>query len=438
MAITILASARLYGVFTFVTLGVVGAAIYSVPALIDRHLPFFMLANGQHAMVGTPREVDLVVLLAWLGLLAGVLLGRLFGARERRPVPRAESERHFMALALASAVLAGLGLFYLQFSGQSVFFFLAARSDQYTDALTVLWKWTAPIGLIASSLARSRKLLIFHILILFVIFLRGDRTMIVISAGALMAAAAYRDPRWYAVFTPMRAIGALLAGIVILFGKSIYVTLKAGFSGGGWDTVSLPLWAQFLFHFEPLVTFSHLGYVMRHNVQISSAEFAESILANFLIVPSWFGLSSNIYNERISVALPPAIDFGVAGNYLAHGWTVGGTAGAVAFYLILPLALHLCDVQFRRRTGALKLFWCCVGGLLAFYIHRNGMDNILSFVRQIAIVTLVVAILAAVVRPLFSRAPLPVPVPVPTPERGNAIATTRAGMIAGMSSADGR
>lgn len=403
IAATLVASIRLHGLATFVTLGVAGAAIYSVPAVVNLQNSFYLIAFKQSELVPTPDAADQVVLLAWLAMLVGVLVARLFGGDRRYLVPNRTDERHMASLAYATAFLGVAGIFYLQLSGESVYFFLAARAEQTADPVSTLWKWTALIGLVASSLSGSRKLLLFHVLILFIIFLRGDRTLVAFAAAALIVVARYKDPRWYALFTPIRIVGAGFAALVIFFGKSIYTVLKGGLSGQGWDPLSIPLGQQFLFHFEPLTTFSHLSFAMRTKTHMAYGDFISSILANLTIVPSWFGLSSNRYNEIISRSLP-GIDFGVAGNYLAHGWVVAGTAGAMCFYLVLALVLRLCDVQFRRRHGAIKLFWCCVGAVIAFYIHRNGMDNILSFVRQLVIACVLTALVALPLRALLTPA----------------------------------
>jgi hypothetical protein len=124
----------------------------------------------------------------------------------------------------------------------------------------------------------------------------------------------------------------------------------------------------------------------------------ESVLGNVLIVPSAFGLSTNLYNAVVSATLSPKFGYGIAGNYLAHGYTVGGTMGAALFYFILPLMLRLCDGQFRAKDGSVKIFWCCAGAVIAFYIHRNGLDNGLSFVRQVFIMSAITAALAAALR----------------------------------------
>jgi hypothetical protein len=233
---------------------------------------------------------------------------------------------------------------------------------------------------------------------LFVIFVRGDRTIVALAIAAFVVAASYKNPKWYLQLNPFQISGLALGAIVVFFGKSVYLTIKSGIAGNGWDPISFSTKAQFMSQFEPLGTFSHLEYVMRTGVTIDPWNFLESVLGNVLIVPSAFGLSTNLYNAVVSATLSPKFGYGIAGNYLAHGYTVAGTMGAALFYFILPLMLRLCDGQFRAKDGSVKIFWCCVGAVIAFYIHRNGLDNGLSFVRQVFIMSVITAALAAALR----------------------------------------
>lgn len=385
------------GIGSFVTLGVIGAAIYSVPALIDTQ--FSLSSTGTQSQilyVAVPSYVDSVVLIAWVGMLLGLMATTVL-LPQRSGIQSVDTPEIMGSIALASAILAMLGLIYLSISSESLLFFLQQRTDQDTSFVSTLWKWTALIGLVSATFARSRRLLYFHALIVVIVFLRGDRTLVAIATAALIVTASYRNPAWYLKLKPSQIIGFAFALMVIFFGKSAYSSVKASFSGGA-AHINLPLKQQLFLQFEPIATFSHLQFVMVSGLKIPPGQFLESIFGNLLMVPSLFGISTNLYNEVVTAALPPKLGFGVAGNYLAHGYTVGGTAGAALFYFILPLMLRLCDGQFRTKTGSVKVFWCCVGAVFAFYVHRNGLDNLFAFVRQILIVSIATAAGAAALR----------------------------------------
>lgn len=390
------------GIGSFVTLGIIGAAIYSIPALIDTQASLATLGRpSQIGFVAVPPDVELVVVIAWAALLAGLALSAVMFRPRANRVALLLANDKMNAIAVSCAFFAVIGCIYLAYSQHSFLFFLEAREDQNSGAVSTLWRWTGVMGILAASLANNRKLLLFNGLMVAIVFLRGDRTMVAIATAGLVIVASSKRPDWWKRLRPLPIAGMVAAAAAVFFGKSIYLTVKSGLSGEGWGVLSPYSYSQlFLFQFEPTVVFSHLEFVMRTGVTISPLDFLESVLGNLLVVPSAFGISTNLYNQLVTSQLSASYTSGIAGNYIAHGYTVGGTFGSAAFYFILPLMLGLCDSKFRSGTGMMKLFWCCVGATFAFYIHRNGLDNIFSFVRQIFIVSVTVAAGSAAVRHL--------------------------------------
>lgn len=407
--LTLLVSIRKHRLFSFVTLGVLGAALYSIPGIIGWELSLTPIPNRRSPLVPTTDDVDTIVAVAWAGLLAGVIA---FSPRaEQRHSPRAE-QRHAMGddyeegqayrLAFASAMLGGLGLFYL-FYTQGFGMLAQARDEQITDPVLLIWRWVAPFGLVASALAKSRTLVLFHAMILFVIFVRGDRTMIAISTAAMLVVMARAYPQWYRFLSFNRLIGIAAAAIGVFFGKSVYLTLKIAFAGGGWNWGGRSTTEAFYSQFEPFVIYAHMNFVIRHDLHLSIKTFIIGLLSNLLIIPSMFGFSSNTYSDLIEKHQSLRIWSGLAGNYLANGYILGGTVGAIFFYFMLAFILRQCDSRFQKSHGTWKLFWCCTGGLFAFYVHRNGLDNMFSFVRQLAILSLLAAGIALALSPGVRR-----------------------------------
>lgn len=388
---TLVMSVWRHGLVSFVTLGVIGAAIYAVPGIVDVEQSFNWSARARFQP--TADDADAVVAAAWCGLLAGIALFSAAPPQLLKGAPQGKrSTMH--RLALASAMLASLGLLYL-FATQGLGILAASRAEQKSDAVLYLWRWTAPLGLIASILSGSRKLLYFHLAILAVVFLRGDRTLIAISAAAVLAAALQGKP-WLRLFKPSYVAGCSIACVGIFFGKSLFLNIKAWLVEKSSVTQGVTAVDQLYYQFEPLATYSHIGFVVRRDLEIPFLDFLQSLAANLLFVPSSFGLSTNIYGELIQRTAAERVDTGLAGNYIANGYVVAGIAGAAVFYFIFALVLRICNTQFLKTTGVWKLFWGCTGATFAFYVHRNGLDNMMSFVRQIAIVCVMLAALAVI------------------------------------------
>lgn len=381
---TLVVSVRRHGRVSFVTLGVVGAAIYAIPGIVDMERSFELHARA--VFHPTRDAADAVVVVAWCGLLAGVAL---FSSRsnDTGPTERASERSTMRRLAMAAAIFGGLGLLYLIYT-QGSQILISSRYDQHTDQVLLIWRWTAPTGLIASVLCKSRKLFWLNLATLFVIFLRGDRTMVAITMAGMLVAMMQSGP-WLRQLRLKHLLGIATAILVVLLGKSVYLALKAWLGGEGELRTRVSIIDQIYYQFEPFATYAHVGYVMRRGLEIPISDFFQSLFANLLIVPSAFGLSTNIYGEMIQRT--QRIGSGLAGNYIANGYAVGGAVGAALFYFLLIWILRTCDIRFRRTSGAWKLFWACTGAVFAFYVQRNGLDNMLSLVRQIVIVCILLA-----------------------------------------------
>lgn len=400
IALTI--SLKKNGIGSFVSLGVLGAGIYSMPALMGFQNSLATVSSAHRGYVPVPPAADFVVLVSWLALLTGLALAIFVFPRRRFALTHFDDEPVLKSVAWATVAISVLGMIYLAWDSGRILFFAIERKEQNVGIIAVLWRWAPLIGLVAAIQVRQRKLVALNAAILFIIFLRGDRTIVAIATAAAIAIISERNPGWWRRLKPLQVFAFVTGAAVVFLGKSIYLMVKSGLSGHGWSFIDLSVKDQLLFQFEPLATFSHLSYVMTTGITIPPGEFFGSVFGNLLMVPSAFGISTNLYNAVVTETLSPRLGYGIAGNYMAHGYTVAGTAGAAFFYFLLPLILTLCDRQFHNKAGSVKVFWCCVGAVFAFYIHRNGLDNELSFVRQLFIVSFLTAIVAAAIRQFTS------------------------------------
>lgn len=381
IVLTFLVCTKLHGLVSFPTFGVVGFAIYSIPGLIDLALPLYMATWREKVLLPTPMRSDLIVIQAWLCLAFGLFIFR----RRQALVPRGNvlDPKEVQFAMHACFIVAIMGFSYLSYQS-GILFFLQSRYEQISDATSVMWKWSALAGLVSAILLQRRGPLLFFIFIITIIFLRGDRTIIAfVVPAAVMAITS--NPVDYRKLLKIRYVIIGSAVLVsILFGKTIYTYIKYILGESG-ELPQFDMGIQAVGQFEPLVTYGHLEYVMDNDINIGFYDFFISIISNFLIVPSYFDLSSNIYNTELSQTFSNELTWGLAGSYVAHGWAVGGAPGVIGFQLLLAWSLVSCDKEFRCRSGLGKIFFGCLGGVISFYVFRNGLDNILSFVRQLAI-----------------------------------------------------
>lgn len=383
-----------HGPVSYVTMGVTAFFAYNLPALLDTQNPFNRaVLGGPLIRTPTPPEADLAVLFAWVGLVlvlvvTGVRRTETYRAPVPAPAPLIDDPRlgRIMRIATAAAIV---GTLYLMLRSGPLFF-LEDRDLQLNDFVTLLWRWFVLFGLLSSILMRDRRMLMINVFVLLLIYVRGDRTMLAISGGAMLMALTQVRGRWQDVLSPSVIFGLVGALLLIVFGKPLYTDLKQFAETGIWDPVGY-YYQRAILQLEPFTTFSHIGYVINNRIEIGFPPFVESLLGHLLIFPSVFGVSTNIYNETVTRALLESINFGVAGNLLAHGYTVAGNAGVAVFAGIFVALCRIADVGRRSKGTMVPLFFLAAGSIVAVYAHRNGLDNLFSFIRQVLVVALSIA-----------------------------------------------
>lgn len=380
-----LASAvRWHGANSLPTFGALGLLAYTFPALLDLQVPF-ALAGAPKIATSTPLETDLTVTLSWLMFVAVILLGARATPNREIIVASADQRTLGRFAAIASALWLA-GQMYLS-AENGLFYFLDDREAQRNDLLTILWKWSVPSILIPAIIIQNKKLLSIAIIALLIIFLRGDRTMVAVCLfGALIA---YRENggRVLSLISPRRITSILSATILLVFGKPIYLYVKSLGSDGARFDLNWSALMNSMLSFEPLSTIYHIDFVSTMNIKISFYQFIASVFSNFTVFPSLFNLDTNLYNRIVTDVAGPGLTYGVAGSFLAHGYSVGGYLGVGVFVALFTTVTIWLDRKISKSTGPLKTALIIIGSTMAIYIHRNGMDNFFSFVRQIALVT---------------------------------------------------
>jgi hypothetical protein len=130
-------------------------------------------------------------------------------------------------------------------------------------------------------------------------------------------------------------------------------------------------------------------------------------------------LFSQIVKARYFPSWGPAA--GVGANFWAEGYALLGLAGVVAFALIIILSLRYLERWIgRTQSSAVRATLVACGVILAFYVHRNSVEQILAFVGRYATLGILVGLVARfAVNSVRSSERFAEPVPV--------LATTRFG-----------
>jgi len=395
---TLVLSLLRFGWNSFVSLGILGAFLYAIPAMIGAYTPI-QLTLGIRGVFATPStEAVAVLAVAWVTL--AVLVAILPRPAFQRAAKAATMSDGAALRACALLVMAGYA--YIA-STLGPFYFLAERSETELGLASTLWRWTFVFGLILSVQEKRPVYGAFFLLFLTVHMIAGDRTIPAIAVAAAVLTAFIHQGRRRALPRPA-TLGALtILFAVLLVAKPLYFFIKTPSAEMAALLLNPDALRYAALGFEPLGTFSLLQVSIDEGVRIPFDLFFASIFGNLLVFPSLFGVDTNLFNTTVTGHLPSDLSFGVAGNYFAHGFVTLGVPGVTLFAALFALALHGLERAGLRATGVFRAFCVISAAIIAIYAHRNGLDNLLSFLRQVAVVGLSIAAIAALDRALLPR-----------------------------------
>lgn len=377
--------------------GAVGLFAYSLPALVGLQVT---VGTGQQRSIvaaASPESIAAMAL-AWLGFGISLGLWSLAEAQTRRSVSATVARGGEVAAlpgTLAwSALIISITLFLLMVANNGPFFFLNSRAalSQALGYEYLLWRWVNVLGLLFAILSRNRLVLIVLGSMIIFNMIIGDRTVITI---ALISAFCIK-------YRSMGALGLLkrpstwayMAGVflVIFFAKSFYVALKEGVGLG--STVSTDA-EQLLKSFEPFGTHFILDRVITYDVHTSWSAMLRGSAGQFLIIPSLFGLDSSSFNVQLTQQLYNSrLTYGIAANLWAQGYTLAGYGGVFLFGLGFGALMLWLQALSRKVRPSFSVLVTVVAVLAAVYIHRNSVENYLSFVRQVVLAFASILLLA--------------------------------------------
>ncbi|GEM_PF-1863272 len=391
---------RSAGLFSWLAAGFLAFFVYSIPAIIGLKRSFYY--TGTIYLEPASNYAVMSMIVAWASFYITLQFLHL---EKSRSIYLINSYSHnYDSIILSSLLLSLFGIIYLIIEGGSTFF-LISREDQVENYLTLTWRWFIVIGFTAALVGKRPYAALAFLLLVAIIFVQGDRTIpaislaiyFLIAIGSKIQKSSLTD----FLFMPKYIAAFIISIIIILFGKPIYLSIKEGSfyyltsTIQSWDLEVLALSA------EPFVTFDHIEAVNDLNIQISFVDFFVSVFGNLLIIPSAFGVSTNLYNELVTANLPPGVSYGVAGNYWAHAIAVGGYAAVAIFAALFAAALALFDRTHINQRGKVRIWIIVLASTTAIYLQRNAMDNFFSFVRQIILCWLAIYAISPLIGSTF-------------------------------------
>lgn len=371
-----------YPTWSVMTLACIGLTTYSVAPIIGWTAP--VRVGLTQLYVETTWQATLAMGMAWLGLLSSAIF---YPTARNSHVALSRSQVNPELLYACFAInIVG----YLLISAKSgPLFFLMSRDEAFNSShIIMLWRWSSTIGLLLAIRSRNFPLSLYFFLTIISIFIAGDRTLSVLSTFSALIYFYWGKPiisrdsfRFLVFWTPITAL-------FILFGKPIYLFAKN-------PSISIETYIKShigadkfygLGSLEPMGIHYLLESVIKYDVRISISEFLIPIFSQLLIVPSAFGVSSHSYNTLLNETLFQGVTYGIAFNPWAQAYSLAGYIGVFLFGTLYGAFSQFTDIMIRKSKGLILVFFCLIAATFTIYGHRNSIENILAFTRQIVIV----------------------------------------------------
>jgi hypothetical protein len=392
-----------------VTVGLIGLTVYSIPAVFRLTYPFeFNLPTTQAFLVQSDPTATLVMIYVWISIaIFSIFID--FGRRPRtrqahtygRIQPMA-SERQLLLFEKSLLMFSLVGWAVLIYQ-DGLTYFLADRDLQNEGIVKSLWRWTNVFGVLIAFHHRRYWAILFYVFSMLTYFVAGDRTIIVILAFASLVYFGQRTTAIVFFTKPTVILSVCMLGLIVVFGKNFYLAIKSGSLDILVASITDTSFEKVLLTLEPFGTFNILNIVTTREVDLDFFDFIKNAFAQFLIVPSYFGFYSNSFSELISQGYGAGVKFGIAGNFWAQAWAVGGIAGTTTFALFYIGALKYCDRVIQNENSNYRFLAIALAGLISVYAHRNSFENLLAFVRQILIVFVPIYLLSKGFAPFLSN-----------------------------------
>lgn len=375
-----------------ITIAYLASLIYFLPAWVGQDLRGVPLAPMAYAVY--LQVLLCLILVSWLPQ------PRLAAAHS------SELERDFGRVLLATAV--GILLAILLYYGPATLLQPKTETGIHGYAY-IAWRVSGSLALLAGVLFRARALAIAGAVSLAVTFIAADRTAIAMVLIALLLHWTYRRRLWLVPLRePGKCLAVLLVGVLLVFGKLLQAAIQLGPGSSGAGAVLAPaLLTQQLAALEPFVTQMILNEVIRTGYVLDPGYLATLPLSWLPVSPP--GEGSGAFNQAVQADLFPQLAYGLAYNFWAEGWVLGGMLGVTVFALVYASGAYLLSVVLPGLGGPLRVVALLAGAYWTFYIHRNSLLTIISYEKQVwwlaAAVTCLAVLLLCLRRAIASAMP---------------------------------
>ena len=253
-----------------------------------------------------------------------------------------------------------------------------------TNALSILLSPFSYLAIMYAYLMNNKKMLRLYLISVGILFFWGGRGLFAIAILCLLLISV-RDEPIRIIKYKWAMLGGCFGLLTIVLGKTIYgYILFWGFADG------INLWYK-NFNVDYLITGSEfigntaiLNEVIMADFSIPWSDVFTSLFSLLPIPVSVFGLNSGIFNEKFQNALFPGIEYGMAYNIWAEGYSWLGLGGVLIFSILIPFILYKLWFLYSKNSKTIYApIIILIGCTIAFWCHRNSIGTLCANIRNI-------------------------------------------------------
>ena len=348
--------------------------------------------------------------LVWCVVLGMTILSQIHLSKRISPMVaqldlRLGQDKFMNEFFNASLIIVFLGI--LALSGGIGVFFEGKYGSVPGGNILIYYGWNSLLFITCAYNLCSRRLTDFFNLMclsqILLIFIGGDRTLPMLYFVVFVLIYFY-GVRPIALLRGRRivlGISILLLVPLLAISKSIYTYLpEYGFSS---DLFGLFIGEQFWVYaekdFEPTHAHQILIYATSGSVDYSLDQFAVGVFS-FLPGSSFLGIDPHAFSLAVKNKYFASWgeEAGIGAHFWAQGWVLGGFFGVIFFFIVLVFVLTKLDkIILISRNPAKRAIAFAVIAVLAFYIQRNSMEQILSFAGRYFSIFIILSIASKMV-----------------------------------------
>jgi hypothetical protein len=384
--------------FTLISLFILSSLLYATPALWLQDVPAEVAASW-----------SMVLTLALVAQLAmshsrAANFSQVHGARFQLPGGKGDKLALVTNVTINGLLLFAFGLIILGSGGVGIFF-EGKYGGVPGGSLLLYYTWNSLLLISVCSNIYYRRLLtpwtLLGLIQVGLIFVSGDRTIPFLVASAIF----YRYFQGLApARLPKNARMALLSSFFVIpfaaVSKSIYAILPThGFSSKTMSLVSENFWEFAAKDFEPSHVMLMFNRIVAHEMSFDSGTFLWGLLA-VLPFSTELGVDPHAFSNQVKARFFSTwgAESGVGANFWAEGYALLGLAGVLIFACLVIGTLWYIDRKVSKTSiGVGQATWLACGVIVAFYVHRNSLEQMLAFLGRYAIIGALSAVATALV-----------------------------------------